>query len=64
MINLEMDTNLTMPTFGMEPKDLKEFVKALHSIRVIVPKQEDSTKKRDLKAEAKDKKRQQNRLVI
>lgn len=38
MINLDMDTNLTMPTFGMEPKDLRELVKCLHAVRVVVPK--------------------------
>lgn len=53
-----------MPTFGMEPRDLKEFVRALHSLRVVTPKLEDPTKKRDLKAEAKEKKKQQSRLVL
>ena len=42
----------------MEPRDLKEFVRALHSLRVVTPKLEDPTKKRDLKAEAKEKKKQ------
>jgi len=48
----------------MEPKDLREFVKALHSVRVVIAKTEEPTKKRDLKAEAKEKKKQQSRLVL
>lgn len=33
MINSsQMDTNLTMPTFGIDPMDFREFVKALYGL--------------------------------
>lgn len=33
MINSELETNLTMPTFGVSPTNFKEFIVALHGLR-------------------------------
>lgn len=55
MINLDLDLNSSVVTFGLEPKDFKELIKNLYTVRVSKAAKEDATKKRDLKAEAKDK---------
>jgi hypothetical protein len=64
MINLDLDLNSSVATFGLEPKDFKELIKNLYTVRVSKAAQEDATKKRDLKAEAKDKANQTNRFSV
>jgi sialic acid synthase SpsE len=64
IIDLDADMGSTVATFGMEPKDFKELVKDLYTVRVVRVKPEDSSKKRDLKAEAKERVNQTNRFSV